>query len=88
MITQKQLKDATNYELGVLAEALGIEREGASDDELRELILKKQKEMTKQPNPTAKKRGRPSKKAVTEQVEEIKTAEIESEKDLNDEFTQ
>lgn len=63
MITQKQLKNATDYELSVLAEALEIERGEASGDELRKLILTKQKELEKAPK-VAKKRGRPSKKLL------------------------
>lgn len=70
MITQKQLKNATDYELSVLAEALDIERGEATDEELRKLIMNKQKEMEKEKGTPAKKRGRPSKKSIIIEVEE------------------
>ncbi len=72
MITQKQLKNATDYELSVLAEALDIERGDATDEELRKLILNKQKELEKDKSAPAKKRGRPSKKSIIIEVEEKK----------------
>ncbi len=73
MITKQKLKDATHYELSVLAEALEIEREGKSDDELRELILVANAEKVKEETKPAKKRGRPSKKS--QEVEQIAQSE-------------
>ena len=87
MITEKQLKSATEYELSIFAEALGIDKENKSSDQLRELIWTRQSELEqneeKQP---AKKRGRPSKKEQN-LVEETKKTRTKKDKVVEDKDT-